>query len=146
MQSMMMTLGMFVFSLPTLAYQDFSRQTSYRHASQSRIGVRPGSQYLGPGDDKITLSGWFSPELSHGLISMDTLRLMANQGEAWPLIEGTGRIYGLWVIEDLEEKKTIFFPDGMPRRIEFTLQLKRVDDNRVDLLGSLLGIGLSLLR
>lgn len=146
MQSMMMTLGMFVFSLSSLAYQDFRRQTSYRHASQNRIGVRPANQYLGPGDDKISLSGWYTTELASGLISMETLRLMAERGEAWPLIEGTGRIYGLFVIEELEETKTVFFPDGHPRRVEFSLQLKRVDDDRVDLLGSLLNIGLNLLR
>ena len=30
---MMMTLGMFVFGLPTLAYQELQRTTEWRHAS-----------------------------------------------------------------------------------------------------------------
>lgn len=146
MQSMMMTLGMFVFSLETMAYQDFKRQTEYRHPSQSRIGARPSSQFLGVGDDTITLSGWCAAEISRPSVSLDTLRLMANGGEAWPLIEGTGRLYGLWVIESIEEGRTEFMPDGASRRTEFSLKLKRVDDSRVDLLGSLLSLGLSMLR
>lgn len=146
MSSMMMTLGMFVFSLPTLAYQDLKRQTDYRHPSQSRIGLAPSSQFLGPGDDTITLSGWYATEFSAGLVSMETLRLMASSGKAWPLIEGTGWLYGFWVIESIEEGKTLFFRDGAPRRVEFSIKLKRKSDEQLDQLGSLLDLGLSILR
>lgn len=143
---MLMSIGMFVFSLPTVVYQDFKRQTAYRHGSQNRIGKRPASQFMGEGDDTITLQGWAAGELSRAESSIDTLRMMASQGEAWPLIEGTGKIYGLWVIENIEEGKSIFFKDGAARRTEFTISLKRVDDDRVDMLGSLIALGLSFLR
>ena len=39
---MMMSLGMFVFGLPTLAYQDMQRQTNWRHPGNSRVGTRAG--------------------------------------------------------------------------------------------------------
>ena len=39
---MMMSLGMFVFGLTTLAYQDMQRQTSWRHPGNSRVGTRAG--------------------------------------------------------------------------------------------------------
>lgn len=45
---------------------------------------------------------------------------MADTGSAWPMVEGTGRIYGLWVIERVTETRTLFFADGTPRRIEFS--------------------------
>ncbi len=51
-----------------------------------------------------------------------------------------------WVIESLSENKTIFFSDGTPRRIEFTLSLKRTDDDRIDLLGAGTSIGVNILR
>ncbi|MBS7660547.1 phage tail protein [Pseudomonas lalucatii] len=143
---MMMSLGMFVFGMPTLAYQEFQRQTEWRHASTSRIGVRPARQYLGPGDDSITLPGVLLPELAGETLSLDTLRIMADTGKAWPLIEGTGRIYGIYVIESLSETRTLFFPDGAARRIEFSLALKRIDEGRVDLLGSVFGTLGDLLR
>lgn len=143
---MMMALGMFVFSLETLAYQDFQRQTEWRHGSTSRIGTNPARQYLGRGDDSITLPGVLLPALAGSQLSLDTLRTMADTGKAWPLVEGTGKIYGTWVIESLSETRTLFFRDGQARRIEFTLVLKRIDDGRVDLLGSAIAAGGNLLR
>ncbi|MDR8014094.1 phage tail protein [Ectopseudomonas guguanensis] len=136
---MMMALGMFVFGMHTLAYQEFQRQNEWRHNSTSRIGARPARQYTGPGDETITLPGVLLPEIAGSTLSLDTLRVMADTGKAWPLIEGTGRIYGIYVIENMSETRTYFFSDGAARRIEFSLVLKRVDESRVDLLGSLTG-------
>ena len=143
---MMLSLGMFVFSLSTLAYQELQRQTNWRHASNSRVGAPPALQFVGRGDDTITLPGIILPELAGSVLSLDALRLMANTGKAWPMVEGTGRIYGLWVIESLSETKTVFFRNGTPRRIEFTLTLKRTDDDRIDLLGAATSTGLNILR
>jgi len=143
---MMMALGMFVFSLETLAYQEFQRQTEWRHGSTSRIGTNPARQYLGRGDDSITLPGVLLPALAGSQLSLDSLRTMADTGKAWPLVEGTGKIYGTWIIESLSETRTLFFRDGQARRIEFTLALKRIDDGRVDLLGSAISAGGDILR
>ncbi|MEG6991551.1 phage tail protein, partial [Pseudomonas aeruginosa] len=95
----LMAFGMFVFSLETAAYQDFQRQTEWRHGSTSRIGTNPARQFLGRGDESITLQGVLLPALAGSVLSLDTLRSMADTGKAYPLIEGTGRIYGVWVIE-----------------------------------------------
>ncbi|MFO6116654.1 phage tail protein, partial [Pseudomonas aeruginosa] len=84
--------------------------------------------------------------LAGSALSLDVLRQMADTGSAWPMVEGTGRIYGLWVIERVTETRILFFADGTPRRIEFSLELKRIDDGRTDLLGSVLGTAGSLLR
>jgi phage protein U len=143
---MMLALGMFVFSLHTLAYQELQRQTDWRHASNNRLGAPPARQFLGRGEDTITLPGILLPELAGTVLSLDALRHMANTGKAWPVIEGSGRIYGLWIIESLSETKTIFFNDGTPRRIEFSLTLKRIDDDRIDLLGAATSTGVNILR
>ncbi|HBO1199071.1 TPA: phage tail protein [Pseudomonas aeruginosa] len=142
----LMAFGMFVFSLETAAYQDFQRQTEWRHGSTSRIGTNPARQFLGRGDESITLQGVLLPALAGSVLSLDTLRSMADTGKAYPLIEGTGRIYGVWIIESLSETRTIFFGDGAARRIEFTLSLKRIDDGRVDLLGSTISSAGNILR
>ncbi len=143
---MMLALGMFVFSLSTAAYQELQRQTDWRHASNARIGAPAARQFVGRGDDAITLPGVILPELAGTALSLDALRLMANTGKAWPMVEGSGRIYGLWVIESLSESKTLFFRDGTPRRIEFTLSLKRIDDDRIDLLGAATSAGVNIMR
>ena len=143
---MMLALGMFVFSLHTAAYQEMQRQTDWRHPSSSRVGAQPARQFLGRGEDAITLPGVILPELAGSALSLDTLRVMADTGKAWPMVEGSGRIYGLWVIESLSETRTLFFRDGTPRRIEFTLSLKRIDDGLVDMLGAATSTGLNIAR
>ncbi|SDZ71299.1 hypothetical protein SAMN05518854_11771 [Variovorax sp. YR266] len=133
--SMMMALGQFVFSLDTLAYQELQRQMKWRHASNSRIGARPARQFLGVGDDTFNLSGVLMPELTGSTASLDELREMGNLGASWPLVDGMGIVYGLYVIEGLTETKTVFLPNGAARRIEFQLQLERVDDDQTDSIG-----------
>ncbi|WDM87561.1 phage tail protein [Pseudomonas asiatica] len=131
---MMLALGMFVFSVNTLAYQELQRQTDWRHASSNRVGAQPARQFLGRGDDQITLPGVILPELAGDVVSLDELRGMANTGRSWPMVDGSGRMRGLYVIESLSETQTLFFSDGMPRRIEFSLSLKRIDAGRIDLM------------
>lgn len=143
---MMMALGMFTFGLPTLAYQELQRSTEWRHTSTSRIGTNPASQFLGRGEDTITLPGTLLPGLAGSPMSLDILRRMADTGKAWPLVGGTGRIYGAWVITSISETQQIFFEDGTPRRYEFSINLKRIDDGRVDMLGSLTGMVGGILR
>ncbi|WP_438307575.1 phage tail protein [Pseudomonas guariconensis] len=143
---MMMALGVFIFGLPTLAYQELQRSTEWRHGSTSRIGTNPASQFMGRGEDTISLPGTMLPGLAGSPISLDVLRKMADTGKAWPLIGGTGRIYGIWVITSISETQQIFFEDGTPRRYEFTISLKRIDDGRLDMLGSLIGLAGGALR
>lgn len=128
---MMLSLGQFVFSLDTLAYQQLQRATEWRHAQNARVGARAASQFVGPGDDSITLDGLLLPELAGKYASLNTLRDMAGQGAAWSLVDGNGVVYGAWVILRVNETGTLFFRDGTPRRIEFSLDLRRVDDHRV---------------
>ena len=143
--SMMMCFGLFVFGLHTTPYQQLQRQLSWRHPSTSRVGKRPARQFIGVGDETITLSGVLYPELTGGKISLAALKAMGDTGKAWPLIEGTGIFYGLFVIEEMSQTDSVFFPDGAPRKIEFSLKLTRVDDEP-DLLGQVTGKLLSLLN
>lgn len=142
---MMMALGLFVFATATLPYQQLQRTTSWRHPSNSRLGLRPARQFMGPGDDSITLSGTLYPELTGGRVSLAMVRAMAETGRAWPLIEGSGVFYGLWVIESVDETGSVFFADGSARKIDFSLKLARVDDEQVDMLGSVTSSILAML-
>ncbi|MCT8469441.1 phage tail protein [Chromohalobacter canadensis] len=134
---MLMALGMFVFEVGSVPYQKLKRATQWRHASQSRVGDRPAYQFVGPGSDTITLSGTLLPEFTGGRLDLDEIRDMADKGQAWPLVEGTGRQYGLWVITKVDETSSAFFRDGAAAKIDFTMTLEHVDDQRTDMMGDL---------
>ncbi|WP_245955232.1 phage tail protein [Kushneria indalinina] len=128
---------MFVFQTSSVPYQELQRRTEWRHASQSRVGDRPAYQFIGPGADTITLSGTLLPEFTGGRVDLDEIRDMADQGRAWPLVEGTGRQYGLWVITGVDETSSTLYRDGAAAKIEFSLTLEHVDDERTDMIGDL---------
>jgi len=134
---MMMSLGWFVFQLRTAPYQELQRNAAQSWASNDRIGKRPVYQYTGPGEETITLSGALLPEISGGQMHLNQLRSMAKTGKAWILISGDGSMLGTWFIEAVEETQSIFFKDGTPRKIEFTLNLKRCDEEETSMLGDL---------
>ncbi|MCC8364985.1 phage tail protein [Xenorhabdus sp. PB61.4] len=126
---MMMIYGMFVFMLKTTPYQSLNRTMDWRHVKNDRVGKSAKWQYAGPGEDSITLNGMLYPEVTGGDISLEVLRTMAFSAKPWPLIEGTGMIYGMFVIDSLTESRTEFFANGKAKRIEFTLSLKRVSED-----------------
>ncbi|WP_225322719.1 phage tail protein, partial [Klebsiella pneumoniae] len=47
----------------------------------------------------------------------------------WPLIDGVGSIYGMYVITGLQETHQEFDRYGKAKRIEFTLTLQRVNED-----------------
>jgi phage protein U len=51
----MMALGLFVFMMDTVPYQQLQQRFAWRLASNSRVGQRPSHQFLGPDDETITL-------------------------------------------------------------------------------------------
>ena len=134
---MMLTLGLFVFMLQTVPYQELQLQKAWRHAMNSRVGLRPSSQFLGPDTDTVTLTGTLFPSLTGGRLSMLTLEMMAETGKAWSLLDGAGTIYGMFVIESINQTKKVFFRDGSARQIEFTITLKRVDESLAEMFGDL---------
>src|SRR5471030_1957154 len=134
---MMLTLGFFVFQLQTVPYQSLQRSVDYRWPSNSRIGQRPTVQFLGGSEEKITLSGVLMPEITGGRLSLLALNVMADEGKAWPLLEGSGTIYGMFVVNSISETRTEFFSDGSARKIEFTLTLTRVDESLTGMFGDL---------
>ncbi|WP_159977805.1 MULTISPECIES: phage tail protein [unclassified Novosphingobium] len=124
----LMALGMFLFELGSLPFDELQRKMDWRHARSPRIGARDATQYVGPGDEAISLSGAVYLELSDGIVSLDDLRAMADEGEAWPLVSGSGRVYGNFVITAIDERQAYLMADGTPRRIDFGIDLLGVDD------------------
>lgn len=134
---MMMVLGLYVFMLRTVPFQELQYQRSWRHSTNNRNNHRATTQYLGLDNETITPLGFLLSEITGGRLSLLALEQIAELGKSWPFIEGCGTIYGLFVIESLSQTKTEFFESGMPRRIEFILTLKRVGESLSEMFSSL---------
>lgn len=124
---MLAGLGLFIFETDSLLFDELSRSREWRHAQTERFGARPASQFLGPGGDTVTLSGTLVPELAGAYSSLDTLAEMADSGDAYPLADGSGTVFGQFTIGKIEERQSNFIVGGRARQIGFTIELTRVD-------------------
>ncbi|HHT0319766.1 TPA: phage tail protein [Raoultella planticola] len=126
---MMMVFGLFVFELRTLPYQQLQLSRNWRHVKNDRVGRSAKWQYVGAGENQLTLGGLLYPEITGGNLSLGAVSTMAYTGLAWPLIDGVGSIYGMYVITGLQETHQEFDRYGKAKKIEFTLSLQRVDED-----------------
>ena len=124
---MMMVFGLFVFELRTLPYQQLQLTRNWRHVKNDRVGRSAKWQYVGAGENQLTLGGLLYPEITGGNLSLGAISTMAYTGLAWPLIDGVGSIYGMYVITGLQETHQEFDRYGNPKKIEFTISLSRAD-------------------
>ncbi len=134
---MMMIYGLIPFMRQTLPYSEMQQTIDYRWPTNSRVGQRASAQFIGVGDEKITLSGELRPEITGGAISMLTIKLLADEGRAWPLIGGNGTIFGMYVIENYSSTSSEFYSDGAASKIMFSLNLLRVDESLTAIFGDL---------
>lgn len=120
------SLGLFVFDASTFPFSDLNRRRDWRYGAAPRIGDRDATQYLGPGDELVTMTGALVPEAGARYGSIKTLATMADQGEAYPFVDGSGVVWGSFIILSLDERRRALLVDGTPRMIDFTVELRRV--------------------
>ena len=125
---MMMVFGLFVFELRTLPYQQLQLSRNWRHVKNDRVGRSAKWQYVGAGENQLTLGGLLYPEITGGNLSLGAVSTMAYTGLAWPIIDGIGSNYGMYVITGLQETHQEFDRYDKAKKIEFTLSLQRVDE------------------
>ena len=123
-RKVMMRLGAYAFSLDTAAYAQLEHAAAFRWAALDRHGREAALQYLGPGEETISLSGVVYPHCRGGVAQVAAMRDEAARGEPLLLVDGLGKVHGLWAVQKVTETRRVLFADGTPRRIEFTLAMR----------------------
>lgn len=121
---------MVVFQGSTIPFQNIDRTVGWRHADNSIVGGLPKSQFLGKESEKLIISGDIYPEIvGGGEMTLRALESMAESGGSFPYITGNFGLEGFFCIEKITSTSTILNKDGSPRKISFTIELKRTDDS-----------------
>ena len=123
-----MQLGSYQFSVNTAAYQELARSTEQRWAAIPRFGQLDALQDLGPGEDIITLRGVIFTEYRGGTEQPATMRDLMATGSPQLLVDGFGNVHGMWVVQRVEERQSVFGAAGAPRRQEFDITLRKYSD------------------
>jgi hypothetical protein len=140
-------LGMFVFTTQTIPFQSLDRSQSWKHPHGAIVGKDfAPSQYVGKEPDEMTLKCELRPEITGGDFSIEWLRKMADTGQAYPLILGTGKLMGSFVITNISENRSELMYDSKARSISFSMTLKKVAEHSFGLKGEALGLAVGLVR
>ena len=129
---MLLSLGQFVFDVDTMTFSELQRSRSWSHASNSIAQGRDKYQFTGAGEESVTIP--FMIYQSHGFgdrQSIDDLSEMADSGSGFVLVDGSGYIYGVFVITAIDETRSHMTNLGVARKIDGTMKLVRVDDDRI---------------
>ncbi|MEC4240173.1 phage tail protein [Pseudomonas sp. DSV-1] len=119
----------YYFNLDTAAFEELSRTTDFRWASQERLTRRPEQQAIGMGEERIKLKGSIYPGFKGGLKQLDTLRSIGGELQPLGLTTGYGDVLGNWCLKSIEEEQGAFLQGGIPRKQAFTLEFLRYGDD-----------------
>lgn len=129
---MILALGQFVFNTDTITFNELQRKRSWTLAKNAIAQGRDQYQFTGVGEETINIP--FVIYQSHQFgnrQSIDDLAEMADTGAGYVLIDGSGYIYGVFAIAGIDDTRSILTMQGVPRKIDGTLNLVRVDDDRI---------------
>lgn len=129
MPEVMLRLGDFRFAITTAAYDSLSRQTAYSWPSQVRLWNDQVLQYVGRGEDTLSLKGAVYPHFQGGLQQIAQLRQQAYNGQPLDLVTGYGEYLGRWAITQISEEQDTPTPYGAPLRQVFGLSLSRYGED-----------------
>lgn len=119
----------YYFNLDTAAFDELTRSTEFRWASQERLTRRPAQQAVGMGDEKLTLKGTIYPGFKGGLKQLDTLRTIGGRLQPLTLTTGYGEVIGTWCLKSINEEQGALMHGGIPRKQVFTLEFTRYGDD-----------------
>ena len=135
-------LGVFVFYTDTIPFNS----KAWKHPHQSVVGSMPRSQYTGKDPDEISIQAELRPEITGGDGSLAMLQQMADTGQPYPLILGTGVLMGSYVITNVQIKRSELMYDSKARSIAFSMSLKKVADHAFGMEGEALGLAVGMVR
>lgn len=105
--------------------------TSLRYSKEKRwgivecIGKIPSLQNIGQGAENIDLEGTIYLHNFNGLNQLKNMKEAEKDQVQHTLVDSLGNVLGQFVITRLEEKQMYFSPNGLPKKVEFSLSLKR---------------------
>lgn len=123
--SVLLYLGEFVFAPRGDGLTGMSRKSKARLAPQELIQRIAPVQFVGPGARTISIEGVIRPEYQGGLGQIEAMHQACDDGAPRVLTTGYGHVLGEFMIESIAEKRKYLAAYGIPRKIEFSIDLMR---------------------
>ena len=120
----LMALGGYRFAVNTAAFNELQRLDRYRWPTQALVGSYPAAQFVGFESPEVTLKGVVFPHWNGGIQQIENMRNEAAAGDPLELVDGLGRVWGMWSIVAIRETQGAHLDNSAPRRQAFEIQLQ----------------------
>lgn len=121
-----MALGRFAFRALGPSFESQSRGLETPWAELEVCYRQDALQWTGPKSDSFTIEGVIFEEAFGGQDTIDGLREAAESGTPLMLVTHDGRVFGRHVILSINENRGAIRGDGLARRNEYQIELKRL--------------------
>lgn len=121
---------------------EMGRSASADFAVKPLIGTLPGREFIGEGDDKITLSGQLLPFKTGGLTEVEVAHGFRQSGQRLPVMRGDGKMFGWFAIESIQETHRELDRNGVGWIVKYTISLVKVGPEGAsqNIIGSILSL------
>lgn len=120
----------FAFEMGGVAFERLRQITEARWREHEIIGRQPAGQYLGPGRQRIVLTGviFTAEDGASAEAQVSAMQAACRSGRVGCLVSGSGSVSGPHRLERIERDETFHDADGFPGRIAYILEFAAHDD------------------
>lgn len=104
----------------------FERRASADLVQKAVMGGLQPSEFMGEGEESLTLSGQLLPFKTGGLTELDVLDEMRRTGARFPVMRGDGKRLGTYAITDISERHRELMRDGVGFVVKYSVSLRKV--------------------
>lgn len=117
-----MALGSFIFGISRqFAYHSLLRKSDGGWTEIQILTSKPKSSQTGQKTETLTITG--KSMYSVAMDRLDELRALQALRIPLPLIDGIGRNWGLWRINNVQETQTYIIDDGTAMVVDWVIEL-----------------------
>ena len=117
-----MALGSFILGLSrNFAYSTLARKSDGGWSDIQILTSKPKSSQTGQKAETLTISG--TSMYAVAMDRLDELRALQAQRIPLPLIDGIGRNWGLWRINNIQETQSQIIDDGTAMVVDWVIEL-----------------------
>ena len=117
-----MALGSFIFGLSRdFAYSTLTRKSEGGWTDLQILTSKPKSHQTGQKPETLTITG--KSMYAVAMDRLDELRALQSLRVPLPLIDGIGRNWGLWRINNVQETQSCVIDDGTAMVVDWVIEL-----------------------
>jgi len=125
----------------TPSFESIQTDSTFNWVAQNRLSREPAQQFTGSGEEVKTIEGRLFPNHFGGLSTLENLRAEAKAGNRLTMVQYfpledphamAGRPLGTWGIRRIRDSAALIGANGLPHRVDFTIEMVRYGDDVVD--------------